>query len=134
MARIAGRAGRLYVNLTSAGTAEPVAFLNKWGIDFSSDDIDVTAFGDTGKVAVAGLPAASGSYGGFYDDATVQLYSAATDGLARRFYLYPSNSVGSAGPYWMGTATFDASFESDVGGSVTVSGNFMAAGPIRKIG
>ena len=135
MARIAGRKGRLYVGLASdTATAEAVAFLNKWSISASTDNIDVTAFGDTGKVSVAGLPDASGSFSGFYDNATVQTYTAATDGLARRFYLYPDATVGTTGPYWFGTALFDFNAEGDVSGAVTISGDWAAASPVAKVG
>jgi hypothetical protein len=132
MARKHGRSGRLYTNLTSGGTAEPVAFLRDWSINFSVDNVDVTAFGDTNKVYVAGLPDVSGSFSGFYDDATVQLYTAAQDGVARKFYLYPDNS--STGIYWFGTALFDFNVSSAVDGAVTVSGDFNASSAVAKVG
>jgi hypothetical protein len=102
MARIAGRNGVIYANLTSSGSAEPIAYLNTYTLNFAVDTIDVTAFGDTNKVKVAGLPDASGSYAGFYDTATVQLYTAASDGMARKMYLYPDRT--NASQYWSGTA------------------------------
>ena len=104
MARKHGRNGRLYVAVASGGTAEPVAFLRDWSIDFSVDNVEVTAFGDTNKVYVAGLPDSSGSFSGFFDSATAQLYTAATDGVARNFYLYPDTADAT---YWYGTALFD---------------------------
>ena len=82
MGRIAGRNGRVYMGLASGGTAEPIAFLKTWSINFSVDKFDVTAFGDGNKVYVGGLPDASGEFDGFYDDATVQTYTAAVDGVA----------------------------------------------------
>jgi hypothetical protein len=132
MARIHGRSGRLYAGIASAGTAEPIAFLNSWSVDFSSDDVEVTSFGDTSKVYVSGLPDVAGTFAGFYDDATAQLYTAAVDGVARRFYLYPS--TGNTGQYWFGTATFDFSISTGVGDAVTVSGNFRGAGTVSKVG
>ena len=67
MARQHGRRGRLYVGIASdSAAAEPVAYLSKWSIGFSTDNVDVTANGDTNKVYVAGLPDASGSFSGFY--------------------------------------------------------------------
>lgn len=132
MARIAGRNGRLYAGIGSAGTAEPIAFLNKWSLNFSTDKIEVTAFGDTTKVYVAGLPDCQGDFGGFYDNATAQLYTAATDGVARRFYLYPDNT--NTGQYWFGTAIFDFSVTGDVASSVDISGGFAAASAVSKIG
>lgn len=132
MARIAGRSGRLYAGIASGGTAEPIAFLNKWGLDFSAPKIDVTAFGDTSHTYVADLPDASGSYSGHYDTATAQLYTAATDGVARKFYLYPDNS--NTGQYWFGTAIFDFSVEAEVSGSINISGNLAAATTVAKVG
>lgn len=132
MARLHGREGRLYVALASGGTAEPVAFQTNWSLSFAVENVDVTAFGDTNKVYVAGLPDASGSYSGFYDDATSQLYTAATDGVARKFYLYTNKNL--ATQYFFGTAFFDFSVETAVDGAVAVSGDFQAASSIIKAG
>jgi hypothetical protein len=132
MARIAGRSGRLYVGLGSAGTAEPIAYLNSWSIDFTVNFINVTAFGDTSMTYVSGLPDTKGAFGGFYDTATAQLYTAATDGVARKMYLYPDN--GSTGQYWFGTGLFDFSISSGVDDAVSVSGNWSAASVIAKVG
>jgi hypothetical protein len=132
MARIAGRNGRLYANITSGGTAESIAFLNKWSLNFASDKIEVTAFGDTTKTYVAGLPDCQGDYTGFYDNATAQFYTAATDGVARKFYLYPDNTLTSQ--YWFGTAFFDVSVEAEVSGAVSISGSLAAATAVAKVG
>ncbi len=132
MARIAGRNGRLYINLTSGGTAEPVAFLNNWSLNFATNKIDVTAFGDVSMVYVSSLPDMQGSYAGFYDDATVQTYTAATDGVARKFYLYPSTSLNTQ--YWFGTGIFDMTIDASVDGAVAISGDFAAASPSFKQG
>ncbi len=132
MARIAGRNGRLYAGIGSAGTAEPIAFLNKWTLNFATDKIEVTAFGDTTKVYVAGLPDCQGDYAGFYDTATAQLYTAATDGVARKFYLYPDNTTTTQ--YWFGTGIFDFTVTGDVGSSVDISGSLAAASAVSKIG
>lgn len=135
MARIAGKDGRLYVGLASdTAAAEPVTFLNSWDISFTADRFEVTSFGDTTKTYVQGLSDASGNFAGFYDSATAQLYTAANDGAARRVYLYPDATVGTAGPYWFGTAFVDFSVSTPVGGSVDVSGSFAAATSFSKIG
>jgi len=131
MSRVAGRSGRLYVSITSGGTAEPVTYLNQWSINFATDNIDVTAMGDTHKVYVSGLPDCSGSFAGFYDDATAQTYTAATDGIARKFYLYPGSSTAQ---YWFGTALFDFGVSADVGGAASISGDFAAATAVAKVG
>jgi hypothetical protein len=132
VARIHGRNGRLYVGIASGGTAEPVAFLNKWSMNFSTDDVEVTAFGDPNKTYVAGLPDVDGSFGGFYDNATAQTLTAATDGVARKFYAYPDNT--STSQYWFGTAIFDFAITTGVGEAATVSGNFKASSSVTKVG
>ena len=132
MSALAGRAGRLYMALASGGTAEPVALLNSFSIDAASDRHDVTAFGDANKLYVAGISDASGSLSGFYDDATVQTYTAATDGVARKFYMYPTNAATTK--YWFGTAFFDFSSEFTVDGAASMSGSWQAASAVTKVG
>lgn len=130
MARKHGRNGRLYASIASGGTPEPIAFLNQWSIDFTVDNIDVTAFGDTNKTYVAGLPDSSGSFSGFFDSAGNDMYAAAADGIARKFYLYVDVAEAT---YWYGTALFDFSVSSSVDGAVTVSGDWNAASAITKV-
>lgn len=131
MARIHGRRGRLYVGLANpAATAEPVTFLSNWTIDFTVDKVDVTAFGDSNKTYVAGLPDASGTTSGFYDTESAQLYTAGQDGLARKFYLYPDTTDGD---YFFGTALFDFSASGAVDGAVTISSSWSAASLISKV-
>lgn len=132
-APIHGRKGRLYVGLaSSSASAEPIANLRSFSVDFSTDDVEVTTFGDTNKTYVSGLPDAAGSFAGFYDSASAQLYTAATDGDARRFYLYPT--TGSTGTYFFGTAIFDFSIDQGVDDAVKVSGNWKAASSVTKVG
>lgn len=133
MARIAGRNGSLYANLTSGGTAEPIAYLDSYSINFTSDRFDVTSFGDSNKAYVAGLPDAQGDYSGFYDTATAQLYTAATDGIARKTYIYLDRS-GSPGTYFWGTAFFDMSIDTSATDSAKISGSWSAATPFLKVG
>jgi hypothetical protein len=130
MARKHGRNGRLYADFSANGgaAAVPVASLRQWSVDFSSDRIDSTCFGDLTKQYLAGLPDASGSFSGLYDDASPSAYAAAIDnGInnARRFYLYPDTN--SSSQYWFGTAFFDASYSASVDGAIELSGNWSAA-------
>lgn len=133
MARRHGRNARLYANITSGGTAEPIAFLKEWSIEFTTDQQDVTAFGDTGKVYVTGLPDVKGSFSGFFDDATAQTYTAAVDGIARKVYLY-WDLTNSPNSNFQGTAFLDFSASAAVDGPLTMTGNLSAAGPWVKSG
>jgi len=132
VARIAGRNGRLYMGIASGGTAEPLPFVAGWALQFPSDQIDVTAMGDTSKVYLAALSDQKGSLNGFYDDATAQAYTAAVDGVARKFYLYPNLST--ATQYWFGTAVFDFNVDATVADAVKVSAAFSGASVWSKVG
>ena len=132
MSRISGKNGLLYANITSGGTAEPIAFVNSFSMNFATDKQDVTAFGDTTKVYVSGYADATGDFAGFYDDATAQLYTAAVDGVARKFYFYPDRTT--TAKYFWGTAIFDFSVSEGLGGGVAVSGSWAAATAIAKVG
>lgn len=145
MSRIHGRSGIAYIavdgpggggaGVTGTRLASPMAFLTDWSVNFSVDKVEVTAMGDTTKIYVAGLPDASGDFSGFYDTATAQTYVAATDGLSRNFYLYPSTVgvQGSApGQYFFGTVFPDFSLTGGVGGAVTLKSSWSAATPISR--
>lgn len=133
MARKAGRRGRVYLGIiSSAAAAEPLPFIAAWTFDAVTDKFEVTSMGDGNKVYVAGLPDSKGTFNGFYDDATAQSYTAATDGLPRNFYLYPDTSLSSQ--YFFGTVLVDFSATSAVGDSIKVSANWVAASNILKVG
>lgn len=123
------------MDLTGSAVATPLPFFADWSINFTVDKFEVTAMGDSNKVYVSGLPDASGDFSGFYDDATVQTYTAATDGIARKFYLYP-NTTGSpgTGQYFFGTILPDFSVNGGVGGAVQVKASWSAATAITKVG
>lgn len=133
MGRLHGRNGRIYMGLaSSSATAEPLPFFADWSINFTVDKAEVTAMGDSNKVYVSGLPDASGDFSGFYDDATVQTYTAATDGQARKFYLYPSTNATTQ--YWFGTVLPDFAVNGGVSGAVQVKSSWNAASSIIKVG
>lgn len=133
MAREHGARGRVYLGITSTGTAEAVAFQSAWTFNAVTDKQDVTALGDGNKVYVAGLPDASGTFTGFFDDATQQAYTAASDGVARKFYLYPNISQ-APGTYWFGTVLPDFSAAGGVSSAVTTTSNWNAASSIIRVG
>ena len=134
MARRHGRNGRLYLGIaTSAANPSSVAFLKQWSGEFGSDTVEVTSFGDSNKIYVSGLPDAQGSFSGHFDDATAQSYTAAVDGDARKFYLYP-DITNAPTVYWYGTGFFDFSIDAPVDGAITISGSWRAASTVTKNG
>lgn len=132
MARAHGQRGRIYVNIASGGTAEPIAFLNKWGITGNFDKVEVTAFEDAFKAYVTGKPDGSLTYSGFMDLATQQLWTAATDGIARKVYLYPD--INQATTYFFCTGFADMSFSGGTDQGLEVNGNIAPATPIARVG
>jgi hypothetical protein len=133
MSRFAGRNGRVYLGIASAAaTAEPLPFVAAWSLNFPIEKIPVTAMGDSRNVYLGGLADQSGDFSGFMDDATAQTYTAAIDGAARKFYLYPDTT--STSKYFWGTIIVDASFNANVSGAVEMSASWSAATDITRVG
>lgn len=129
---ITGRNGRLMVDQSAGanGSATTVANLTSFDIQQTRDKTEVTAFGDASKVYVSGLADASGSFSGFHD--TAGGLQRVADGVARAMYLYPTTS--DTTKYWFGTATFDITVSTSVGGAVEASGSWAAATPVTYVG
>lgn len=132
MAKIAGRNAAIYLGATTSAQASPITYQNGWSISFTTDKIDVTSFGDSTKTYVTGIADATGEFSGFYDDASAQTYTAAIDGLARRFYLYPSSLTPTQ--YFFGTVFADLNINASVAGAVEVSATWNAATAMQKVG
>jgi hypothetical protein len=132
ISRIHGKRGRFYIGIASGGTPEPLPFIARWAIRFPTDKAEVTAMGDTHKTYVNGMPDCTGMVSGFLDDATAQTYTAATDSLARSFYLYPDLSSNTK--YWYGTCVIDFTAEGGVDGGVTLNADWGAASTVTRVG
>jgi hypothetical protein len=133
MARHHGRNGRIYLQAVSGtGQAVPLPFQASWTINQATAKQDVTAFGDSNLVYVAGLPDSSGDFSGYLDDATSQTFVAATDGLPRNFYLYPDVSSNPNNWYWFGPILVDGSADGAVTGGVNFKATWNASGPILR--
>ena len=130
---ITGRNGQLKVDQSvgANGSAATVANLTTFDIQQTRDKTEVTSFGDSTKTYIAGLADASGSFSGFWDSAGG--LQAVADGNARKFYLY-ADATGLAGKYWFGTATFDITVSTSVGGAVEASGSWAAATSVAYVG
>jgi hypothetical protein len=130
MPRFHGRFGSIYVDVPGLGSAPvPVVNISKWSLDRTTDIVDVTALGDVNKTYVVGLPDAKGTYTGFMDDTAADLYAAASDGVARGFYLYAKLPK----PYFYGLAFFSQSQSGGVTEAGAISGTITAAGTITQV-
>lgn len=132
MSRISGKRGRIYIGIASGAAASPLPFQASWSLDASTDRMEVTAFEDVNRTYISGLPDAKGDFSGFYDDSTAQTYTAAVDGTARNFYLYPS--LLTATQYWFGQVFVDFSIDGKVDGPVNMKATWNAASTISKVG
>lgn len=126
MSRYHGKGGAAYLSTTGSGDAAPAVSLSQWSLDRTTDKVPVTAFGDTNKVYVQGLPDIKGTLSGFFDDTNDALFDGAESNDGVKMYLYPSTLAPSH--YHFGPAWLDASIEVDVNGAVGVKGSFVAAG------
>lgn len=131
MPRRHGRNAQVYIGVTNGAAASPCAFQASWSINMNVDKQDVTAFGDSNKVYVAGLPDASGDFSGFMDDQSSQTYIAAVDGLSRNFYLYP-DAQNDPNVYWFGTILPDFSADGAIGGPVNFKSSWNAASKVQR--
>lgn len=132
MARYPGRNGVVYMSTTGAGTATTVIALTQWSLDRSTETIDVTAFGDTNKTYVQGLPDVKISFSGIWDDTETKVFSATDSATPVKFYLYPSSN--NTGAYHYGTAWVSASMNTAVNGSVAITGSAVAGGSWGRLG
>jgi hypothetical protein len=131
-ARYHGKNARLYVGVTSAAAASPVAYQASFTIDSATDRSDATAFGDANKKALAGLPGGSGTASGWSDIAGDAFYTASVDGLARKTYFYP-DFANSPGTYFFTTANWDMNLSVAVGATASISGNWSAETDLIRV-
>lgn len=127
MARLHGSKGQVKMDPAGGSTLATVASLNAWTLDMARDKVDVTAFGDTNKQYVQGLPDIKGTLGGFWDSSTPELFDVAAGDVAAMLNLIPSTLEPTF--LWKGLAFLDASINVSATGAVTISSNFVGAGP-----
>lgn len=131
MAREHGRFGRLYVATASGGTASPLLYASTFNVNLSTEQVEVTAFGDTSKTYVTGLPDGTIDFTGFHNNTTgSNLVAAALDGVARAVYAYPGASNTK---YFWGTFFVSNQVSVDVGDAVKLSGQLSPATPVQYV-
>lgn len=125
--RMAGDRGQIKMDAAGGTSVVTVASLNKWSLNMSKGMYDVTAFGDTNKVYVPGLPDISGTIAGFWDATDRTIFSVALGTVAPYLNLIPTTLAPTY--MWKGLAWLDANINVGSGGAVTIAGSFKAAGP-----
>ncbi len=126
MARESGKTGRVLMS-TSSTAVPAVVVLSEWTLNMSTDQFEVTSFGDSNKTYVQGLKDLSGTISGFWESTSDALFLAADSSTGSLMYLYP-DATNHAVDYWYGLANVSASITVTVGGANTISGTFSARG------
>jgi len=126
MSRYHGGKGQVLISTTGTGTAVIAVSLSKWSLDKATDKVEVTAFGDTNKQYVQGLPDVKGTLSGWFDSADDALFDGSESSDGVKLYLYPTSLAPSI--YHYGPAWLDASIEVDAKGAASISGSFVANG------
>lgn len=126
MARIHGSKGQVLMDPTGGATAVAVASLNSWTLEMNRDRVDVTAFGDTFKQWVQGLPNIAGTITGFYENTELDIFDVAAGDTAAFLKLLPSTLAPTY--FWSGPAYLDASVNVSATGAVTISSTYVGAG------
>ena len=123
---LAGKSGSVY-STTAGGTATGVvivAGMKSWNVDYTSDALETTDFGDAGlKTYIAGLSGWSGSFEGFKDGAP-----GLTPGTEYVLHLRESATTTQA---YTGTALITGLHGAgSVDGIVTLSYDFQGSGTL----
>lgn len=126
----AGRNARILVDTSSAGngSASIISSKNKWTLDQTADTFEVTAFEDTSKSYVVGLPDAKGTVEGFWDSADTTVYNVIGSSVGRKVYIYP-DAVNNITTYFFMTAFFSAKSDGATNSATNFSLSFSAATP-----
>jgi hypothetical protein len=122
-----GSRGQIKMDPTGGATLVAVGDLNAWTADFTRDQVDVTAFGDSFRQYVLGFPDAKGTIGGWWNSAsTPALFEVAIGSTAVTLNLVPSTDEPTF--FFEGLAYLDMSINCSATGAVSISGNWVGAG------
>src|SRR5262245_12314810 len=126
--RIHGKNGQVKMDPAGGTALVIVADISEWTLDASKNRVEVTAFGDTNKIRVAGLPDYSGTVAGWWETTSSPLFFNVVFGnVAATLHLVPDTTI--AGEFFEGKANLDGSVNCSATGAVSISGKWDAAGP-----
>lgn len=126
--RLHGKNGQIYMDADGASpfSYALLADLNAWTLDMKTDRVEVTAFGDTNKRRVSGLPDFSGTIGGWFNAFNVAYLDAVLAGIAVQLKLIPNSADSTV--FFSGLANIDGSVNCPATGGVSMAGTWDAAG------
>lgn len=127
--RLHGKNGRIQMDPAGGSTLVTLGDLDSWSLDMSTDREDVTAFGDTNKRRVAGLPDYAGDIGGFWNavaSSSPAYFAAVLAGTPVTLRLIPNTADPTV--YFQGLANVDGGVNVSAKGAITTKGKWDAAG------
>ena len=127
MATLHGKNGVIYLGETNAS---PISEKTEWHITIDRDLAEDTVMQDSWRTQLKGINNWSGSFAGFLDTASNDLFTAATSANLQKIYIYPDSS--SVTRYYYGycwpNLTIDAT-RTDV---IAISADFDGDGALSK--
>lgn len=127
--RLHGKDGQIQMDPAGGSTLVTLGDMNAWTLNMATDRVEVTAFLDTNKRRVAGLPDFSGTLGGFFNAVATSspaYFAAVLAGDPVTLRLIPN--VNDPTVYFQGLANVDGSVDVSATGAVTMAGSWDAAG------
>lgn len=122
-----GRTGVISYDPTGVGTTVvPIASMNAFSLDASTEMEDVSCFGDTNRVYLPGLRDTQGTIAGFFNADDLTLWEATV--AASPGWLELKTNSSDTAAVWEGKAWIDATIDATMA-APKVSGKFYAAGP-----
>lgn len=127
--RLHGKNGRIQMDATGGSSVVTLGDLAGWSLDMATDRVEVTAFGDTNKRRVAGLPDFSGGLSGWWNavaSSSPAFFAAVLAGIPVTLRLIPN--ILDPTVYFQGLANVDGGVNVSANGAITTSGKWDAAG------
>lgn len=127
--RLHGKNGRIQMDPAGGSSLVTLADLTSWTLDMSTDRVDVTAFEDTNKRRVAGLPDFSGDLGGWWNAVATSspyFFAAVLAGTPVTLRLIPNKLDPTT--YFQGLANVDGGVSVSSTGAISTKGKWDAGG------
>jgi hypothetical protein len=127
--RLHGKNGQIQADPAGGSTLVILGDLNGWSLDMGTDRKDVTAFGDTNKRKVMGLPDFTGGLKGWWNaiaSSSPLYFAMVLAGLPITLRLVPNKLDPTT--YFQGLANVDGGVDVSSDGAISTKGKWDAAG------
>jgi hypothetical protein len=127
--RLHGKNGQIQMDPAGGSTLVTLGDMNAWTLDMATDRVEVTAFGDTNKRRVSGLPDFAGTLSSWWNavaTSSPKYFAAVLAGTPVTLRLVPNTADPTV--YFQGLANVDGSVNVSATGAISSSGKWDAAG------